>query len=112
MNALSGQYNGAAMAASGAWNAGSPTCDPIETSPARNQISGAETWLSDLHAAIDRLEQRLDTILTPVPPDVNKVNASTPTSPKSHVVGRLELLNEGFAHLSGRIERLKGRVEL
>lgn len=88
-------------------------CDPVESSPARNQISQAEQLLSDLHNAIDRLEQRLDTILTPIPPDVNKNGPSpTPTMPKSHVVGRLELLNEGFMHVGSRIERLKTWIEL
>lgn len=88
--------------------------EPIQSSPARDQICASENWLSDMHSALDWLEQRLDTILTPVPPDVNKQNCatSTPSGPKSHVVARLDLLNEGYGHLVNRIERLTRRVEL
>lgn len=87
--------------------------DPIESSPARNQIGNAEQYMSDMHSALDRLESRLDTILTPVPPDVNKTNGSpTPMGPKSHVVGRLETLNDGLLHVVARIDRLNARVEL
>lgn len=85
----------------------------VSSSPARDRISSAESWLSDSHQALDALEKRLDTILTPVPPIPPGTAAqNTPTPIQSHVVGRLVILNDGYAHLVDRIQRLIARVEL
>lgn len=96
---------------------GAATCQEMatESTPARNQISGAEQWLSDLYTAVDRLEQRLDTILTPAPPQIDRASAATgsvPTPLKSHVVGRLEQLNVGCGLIAERLHQLTTRVEL
>lgn len=87
--------------------------EPASTSPARDRIASAEQWLSDLHSIVDGLEKRLDTILTPVPPSgVGNSVGPTPTQPKSHVVGRLDILCDGFSHLASRIQQLGTRIEL
>lgn len=90
--------------------------EPIEANgtPVRDRIGNTESWLSDLHGALDRLEKRLDTILTPVPPQGGTAGPDGPrvSQPRSHVQGRLEILNEGFAHLSARLNQLHSRIEL
>lgn len=84
------------------------------SSPIRDRICSAEQWLSDLHMAVDNLEKRLDTVLSPVPPQVPATtNQTAPVGPpKSHVQGRLEILNEGFNHLCMRLNHLHSRIEL
>lgn len=90
-----------------------PTESPTSSSQARDRISSAESWLSDSHQALDALEKRLDTILTPVPPvGPGAANSPVPTPLQSHVVGRLVILNEGYEHLVRRIQRLTERIEL
>jgi hypothetical protein len=87
--------------------------EPLTSSQARDRISSAEQWLSDLNNIVDGLEKRLDTILTPVPPSgVGNAASPTPTQPKSHVVGRLDILCEGYSHLASRIQHLSNRIEL
>lgn len=82
-------------------------------SPIRDRISAAESWLSDLHMAVDNLEKRLDTVLAPVPPANPSTTAvQPPQRPQSHVQGRLEILNDGFAHLCARLNHLHLRIEL
>lgn len=88
----------------------SPARDRISAA-ARDRISAAESWLSDSHAALDMLENRLDTILTPTPPG-NDVNPAAPTPLQSHVVGRLQILNDGYAYLVRRMHTLAERIEL
>lgn len=78
----------------------------------RDGISAAEQELSQVHSAIDRLEKRLDTILTPVPPSTLSGNANKASQPSSHVMGRIELLNEGFQHATSRLRALTLRVEV
>ena|ERR1019366_557673 len=99
-----------------AWSQGNTMAISAPTtvsSPVRDAISGNESWLSDLHNAVDRLEQRLDTILTPVPPQTaNGVNPATQGPPVSHVQGRLRILNEGYNGLMERLSRLHDRIEL
>lgn len=89
------------------------TAVDVSSSPVRDRISQAEQIMSESHAALDALEQRLDTILTPVPPSpANAASAQPASQPKSHVAGRLELLNEGYSHLIYRLNALRGRIEL
>lgn len=97
----------------GAGGSGTLT-EPMSSSPARDRLSTAESWLSESHQALDGLEKRLDTILTPVPPAATTGAMGTQTSAPSHshVVGRLVILNEGYEHLVLRMRRLIERVEL
>lgn len=94
---------------------GVATSVPTESgSPVRDRLSASESWLSDLNMAIDNLEKRLDTILTPAmpsPPNAADPRAAVQRS-QSHLQGRLEILNEGFAHMVGRLNHLHSRVEL
>ncbi len=88
--------------------------EPTPSSQARDRISSAEQWLSDLNNLVDGLEKRLDTILTPVPPSTigGTGGSPTPQQLKSHVVGRLDILCEGYSHLASRIQHLSNRIEL
>lgn len=93
--------------------AGTLVDPPSTSSPARDRISAAESWLSDSHVALDMLEKRLDTILTPTAPQgTSGVNQNTPTPLQSHVVGRLQILNDGYAHLVQRMHTLADRIDL
>lgn len=92
---------------------GSATVPTDISSPVRDRIGGCESWLSDLHGAVDQLEKRLDTILTPAPPQPSSTGGVAKNGQlQSHVQGRLELLQEGFSHLCSRIQQLQSRVEL
>lgn len=86
--------------------------DPT-VSPIRDQISDTESRLSDLGIAIDNIEKRLDTVLTPSPPSGGTgANQGAPAMMASHLHGRLKILNEGFSHLIQRIASLQSRIEL
>lgn len=86
--------------------------DPT-VSPIRDQISATESWLSDLSAAIDNIEKRLDTVLTPAPPSGGiGANTAAQSAMASHLHGRLKILNEGFSYLLQRIASLQSRIEL
>jgi hypothetical protein len=86
-----------------------PTATPI-----RDQLSGAEGGLGELHSVISALEERLDTVLTPMPPpapDVNKplTTAAPPRSPVQH---RVVEVNQGCAHAINRLRSLIDRIEI
>lgn len=80
----------------------------------RDGVGGTEQLLSDVHEAINVLEKRLDTVLTPAPPTVNQLqqNAKQMTPMGSHLSGRVLILNEGFGHAVARLRELAQRVEV
>jgi hypothetical protein len=87
-----------------------PTASPI-----RDQISSAEGGLGELHGAISALEERLETVLTPMPPpppDVNNKPLTTSGPPRSNVQNRIVEVNQGCAHAIGRIRSLIDRIEI
>lgn len=85
--------------------------EPTST-PIRDKVSQAEQLLSELHEAINSLESRFDTALSPMPPSTTNAAASTPTPPMSHVLGRLQILNDGYEHAIHRLRTLAKRCEL
>lgn len=78
----------------------------------RDGLSTAEERLSDLHAVIDSIVARLDTVLSPVPPATGPARNADANTIGSHVTGRVQLLNEGFAHASARLRELTRRIEV
>lgn len=93
---------------------------PRSDSPIRDQVSFLEDQCKALHAGYDALEERLDTILRPVPPSVaTGVSAaragggvSDQMPPESHLIGRLRMLNDAFNALQQRFQHLHARIEL
>ncbi len=89
--------------------------EPSESpSVIRNGVTNAEQLLSGIHESISLLEKRLDTVLRPVPPQVQATqNApNTPTPVCSHVTGRMNILNDGFSAAISRLQDLASRVEV
>ena len=79
----------------------------------RDGISNAEQALSNIHEAIARLENRLETALRPVPPSTAPTgNVGVPTSHGSHITGRLNILNDGLIGASQRLADLESRIEI
>lgn len=84
-----------------------------DNSKIRDEITQGEQILSELHATIEQLERRLDTALTPVPPQPAGLDArNVQSSVKSHLLGRVQMLNEGFAHAITRLNDIRTRIEL
>lgn len=81
----------------------------------RDATSQSEQLLSDLHEQLNRLEQRLDTVLTPSAPSPATTNSVAPKNPTpigSHLRGRVAILNEGWQHAIERINQLRSRIEI
>jgi hypothetical protein len=96
-----------------AYGTGMVSPAPVDSaSPIRDGVSQAEQLLSEIHDAIDALEKRLDTVLTPGPP--TGASAAPPKNQPvaSHVQGRLSILNEGFSHAASRLRDVYRRVEV
>lgn len=91
-----------------------PMTDAPVSSPVRDAISGGEEFISTLNAAVDRLERRLDTILTPTPPQTSGSGGSgaSPTPLMSPVQARLRMANDAWAVLANRLNTLHDRIEL
>lgn len=89
-----------------------PADSPGEASRIRDGITNAEQALSGIHEQIGLLEKRLDTVLRPIPPQGNTASTATPQPICSHVTGRLNILNEGFAAAAERLRELRERVEV
>jgi hypothetical protein len=87
---------------------------PIETGTiVRNGLSANEETLSEVHEAINRLESRLETALTPMPPQPAGTSTAAPTGPPcSQVAYRLAQLNDGYRHAANRLRELLQRVEV
>jgi len=87
---------------------------PIETgSIVRDGLSANEETLAELHETINRLESRLETALTPMPPQPTGASSTTPVGPPcSQVAVRLAQLNQGYRQAVGRLRELVQRVEV
>lgn len=98
--------------------AGSPSssapADPESESKIRNGIGMSEQELGALHHAIESLERRLETALTPQPPSVVSADkiGNAPTPVNGHIVNRLQDLNRGIASAAERVRELLRRVEV
>ncbi len=93
------------------------TSAPVPESPEspsriRDQVGNSEQALSAIQESISTLERRLDTVLSPVPPQGNTNVPATSAPPCSHLTGRLEILNDGFANANRRLRDLAGRIEV
>lgn len=78
----------------------------------RDLISANEETLAELHDTISRLEGRLETALTPMPPQPAAATSGPSAPPCSHVAVRLGSLNEGYRHAAARLRELTQRVEV
>jgi hypothetical protein len=79
----------------------------------RDAIGAAEERTSQLHEIIERLEGRLDTVLTPsAPTPATLSNAKQPEPNRSHVLGRMAGLNATIDAAAGRLARIIERVEI
>jgi len=79
----------------------------------RDGVSYAEQTLSEVHEAIAQLEKRLETVLQPVPPQVEVNRNAQPSGPAvSHLAGRLVILNDGYQQAARRLRDLIQRVEV
>lgn len=112
-------YTGSGTAAYGMVNTAiassgyiSPPADqPSTPSKIRDRITDAEGLLNELHATIEVVERRLETVLTPTPsPPISDSNKAQAIS--SSVDGRLQNVNEGIGAAIRRIHALLNRVEV
>lgn len=89
--------------------------DVESASRIRDGITQAEQVLSNVHEAISAMEKRLDTVLTPAPPQLT-ANAATTAGRAgpvlSHLGGRVSILNEGFDHAVARLRDLTRRLDV
>jgi len=87
---------------------------PVDESASaiRDAVTHAEALLSELHEAISALDRRLETVLTPAPPQTATNSPSKTGSVGSHLRGRVLILNEGWQHAVERISQLRQRVEV
>lgn len=105
-NALNANYIGSTRISD------APLAPPVN-SAIRDGISNAEQALSNIHEAIARLENRLETALRPLPPSTAPAgNVGVPVSHGSHITGRLNILNEGLINAAQRLADLESRIEV
>lgn len=87
--------------------------EPDSASRIRDGIGKSEELLSELHETLNRFEKRFDTVLLPSPPSTSTgLGGNTPTPVNSHVMGRIDILNEGYRHAIERIRDVMRRTEL
>lgn len=90
---------------------------PVEApvnSQIREGVGYLEKQIAETHAVISALESRLETVLTPVPPQVtgNGGEKTGPGIPKSDLFIRLKSLSHGLQEVQDRMHRLLGRIEV
>lgn len=88
---------------------------PVETpSHIRDGLSNAEQLVSGVREMISALEKRLDTVLRPSAPTPNSTQASEAKAGpvRSHVAGRIDILNDALTQAGHRLQELGGRVEV
>lgn len=107
-----GNGQGVTFSSVSAPSAMSPIAGDQSLSVIRDGLCYTEQILSDVHAAIARLEQRLDTVLTPLPPATDSTQGLSAGPPASHLAGRVSLLNRGFQDAVSRLLELAQRVEV
>lgn len=89
------------------------TPEDVSPSRIRDGIGRTEDALSLVQGAITALESRLETVLSPQPPSpVGSAQVKTPAPQNSHVMGRIDILNEGFENAAVRLRDLARRVEV
>lgn len=83
-------------------------------SKVRDQISALEEYSVALHAVIDALIERFNTVLTPVPPIAVSTQSPVPgpQPPCADVTGRLTALAENIQVANERINVIIGRAEV
>lgn len=86
---------------------------PLESpSVIRDSVTTIETLVDELGAVIEAVERRLDTVLTPTPPTVDKAGAATPSPATSHLEGRLNDVQDRLTYWITYIRRVIERVEV
>lgn len=89
-----------------------PTPMDESASRIRDAVGMAEETLAQLHATIDRLEKRLDTVLTPTPPTVSGAEAKQPQPVNSHLLSRIGSANTVIMQAIDRLNRIAQRIEI
>jgi len=89
-----------------------PAPSDESASKVRDQVSMTEQLLSELHEAISQLERRIEVALMPMPPTPAPTGPNVNKQVGSHLLGRVQILTEGFQSAVARIHALRQRVEL
>lgn len=107
-------YSGSVQSASAMLNkvAHSTPPTPIGDTKVRNNVTNLEDIASSLHEAISRLEDRVDVVLTPVPPEVAGTSPAGARTPSSHFNNRLDDLRLTLENALYRVNAVTARVEL
>lgn len=105
--------NGGALGGPNTTGYASSAPQPVESpSQIRDALTLAEQTSGDLHNTIDRLLSRLDTVLSPIPPDVNKAGPGQPTAATSDLHGRVHRHAYTLAQAVERLNDLMRRIEV
>lgn len=80
----------------------------------RNCLGECEQYLSEIENLCGLLEQRLDVVLSPVPPTPAGADAATKAGqmPHSHFWHRAALHREALKSIAARLSFLRSRVEV
>jgi hypothetical protein len=90
-----------------------PTPPPVESpSRLRDLVSNTEQLLSGIHETLVMLEKRLDTVLSPASPVGSGGGTAVNKALSSHLVGRIDILNDGLTDAIHRIQDITQRVEV
>lgn len=86
---------------------------PESESKIRNVVGMTEELLQTMHASISHLESRLDTVLTPIPPQpATSVDAKNIRQPLSHLCERTASVNLSMSEAITRLQSLRDRIEV
>lgn len=86
---------------------------PVESaSKIRDVVSSHEQQMSELHATVDELEKRLDTVLTPSPLTTGAEIANQPTPPSSNLHQRAVEHGRGLTYMIQRLRDISRRIEV
>lgn len=83
---------------------------PIQVSQLSEALHGADEAGSSLHAAIDLLEARLESFLTPQAPEGEKDSCGSVLPPCAPVVSKLKNQTLAVNHAANRIDSLLSRL--
>lgn len=87
---------------------------PESASQIRDGLTQTEQIATTLHECINRLESRLETVLTPIPPSnqAGVAAGATPGYVGSHVFGRISQVNDTISAACKRLAELAQRIEV
>lgn len=89
-----------------------PRAPDESPSKIRDAVGSFEQLAGDLHKVLSRLESRLDTVLTPVPPPGQTATPESLTPIASSLLARLYGANDTLSVAIQRVADLQQRVEV